>query len=124
MERDWHEKRHAERQARHDCGLPREVCSDPEAVLYPQREVCYATMEREAANAKYARLHEKAEWHDGTFKNWAAKPSAEFPYKYDWGVTIGVSETDLRPTDAFLTTASAPWPPPPEPGSDDEPDET
>jgi hypothetical protein len=91
-------------------------------VLYPQRDVCYATMEREAANAKYERLHKDRPWHDGTFSStWSSEPSSRYPYKYDMGVTIGVSETDLRPDDAFLTDEKAPWPlPPPEHGPDSE----
>jgi hypothetical protein len=91
------------------------VCSDPEATLYPQREVCYATMEREAANARYARLHEKSQWHDGSFTRWAEEPSDSHPYRYDHGVTVGVSETDLYPDDDFLTKVSASPHPSPEP---------
>jgi len=73
-------------------------------------------MESEAAQAMWHRLHEERPWHDGTFANWSDKPSPQFPYKYDMGVEIGVSDTDLRPTDDFLARERAPWPPPePEP---------
>lgn len=60
-------------------------------------------MERDAANARWTRLHEDRPWHDGTFRSWAEKPSVNHPYHRDHGVTIGVHETDLRPDDRFLT---------------------
>jgi predicted amidophosphoribosyltransferase len=94
------------------CGRPRSECSDPEKVWYPQREVCYASMEQAASDARYHRLHEQKPWHDGSFAKWAEKPSEGHPYKYDMGVTIGVHDSDLRPTDEFLTKELAPWPPP------------
>jgi hypothetical protein len=102
--------------------LPWSLCSDPQARFYPQREVCFATMEREAANAAYERLHEARKWHDGTFTRWAEHPSALFPYRFDFGVTVGVAETDLRPGDLFTTQESAPFPVPPQGESDAEDD--
>lgn len=83
-------------------------------MLYPQREICYATMERDAANARYARLHSDRPWHNGRFQGWSKEPSTAAPYKYDMGVTIGVSDTDLRPDDKFLTEESASPQPAPE----------
>lgn len=60
-------------------------------------------MESAAANAKWGRLHEERPWHDGSFKSWAKEPSASHPYFKDWGVTIGVTDVDLRPDDTFLS---------------------
>lgn len=65
--------------------------------------VCYATMEQAAADARYARIHDERKWHDGTFRRWAKEPSREHPYRYDFGVTIGVAATDLHPDDTFLS---------------------
>lgn len=79
------------------------MCSDPDVKFYPQREIHYAAMERDAANAKWAQLHDARPWHDGTFRNWAEKPSDQHPYHRDHGVTIGVAQSDLRPHDLFLT---------------------
>lgn len=66
-------------------------------------------MEREAANARYARLHDDRKWHDGSFTQWAKEPSREFPYRFDFGVTVGVADTDLRPHDLFTTREAAPF---------------
>jgi hypothetical protein len=63
-------------------------------------------MEREAANAKWQRLHKDQQWHDGTWKHWSAEPSDEHPYHRDHGVTIGVADRDLRPDDCFLSQPS------------------
>lgn len=60
-------------------------------------------METEAAQAKFARLHEKRPWHDGTFTDWAEKPSADHPYHYSYGTRIWVSETDFSLGGAFTT---------------------
>jgi hypothetical protein len=60
-------------------------------------------MEREAANARWSRLHDDRPWHDGTFQKWAENPSEGFPYHRDHGLVIGVADTDLRPHDLFLT---------------------
>lgn len=64
-------------------------------------------MEKAAADAAYARLHDDAKWHDGTFTSWVENQSATHPYRFDFGVEIGVSETDLRPHDKFTTIPSA-----------------
>ena len=113
------EARWAERQARcPHCGRDRAECSDPEKVWYPQREVCYATMESEAAKAKWAALHEARPWHDGQWRTWAEKRSDSHPYHRDHGLTIGVHDTDLRPDDKFLTHES--WGPDQKPALPDE----
>lgn len=59
-------------------------------------------MERAAAQWKYADMHEKRGYHDGTFERWSDKRSNEFPYAANDGVTIWVSDTDLTPHDHFL----------------------
>lgn len=88
------------------CGLPRSVCGDPDRPHFPQRTVCYATMEQAAAQAKWERLHEKRPWHDGSFTHWAEKPSDSHPYHHSHGVTIWVADQDLSPDDDFLAPAS------------------
>lgn len=90
-----------------DCGRPVEECSDPARKFYPYRRVCFATMEREAAQAAYRDLHEERPWHDGTFTSWAAKRSASHPYPFDAGVQIGVADTDVAPWDHFATKRDA-----------------
>ena len=89
------------------------MCSNPNRTLYPFRRICYATMEREAAEAAYQALHgEKAGWHDGTFTSWAAERSPSHPYPAMAGVSIGVAATDLTPWDRFTTQRDAsPVPP-------------
>lgn len=63
-------------------------------------------MERAAAQAKYAELHEALPFHDGTFAKWAKERSASHPYRYDEGVTVWVAEHDLTPHDHFLGGAA------------------
>ena len=95
-----------------DCGRPVTECTDSETVYTPFRRVCYPTMEREAADALYARLHEKQPYHDGTFTSWAEHRSASHPYHFHDGVKIGVAESDLTPHDMFTTEQNAsPVPP-------------
>lgn len=105
-ERDWWLERHHRRLVTHDCGHPREVCADPEREWFPQLEVCYPTMEREAAVAKYARRHEKLAYHDGTFpedmREWSEHPTAEKPYHFNHGVTIWAAGEDLGLGGDFL----------------------
>lgn len=79
------------------------MCADPVKRWFPQRRVDYATMEREAAAARYQRLHKDRPWHDGTFNRWSKDPSDLFPYHFDAGVTIDVTETDENPDDDFLS---------------------
>ncbi len=90
-----------------------EECSDPDRTWYPYRRVCFATMEREAAQAAYESLHgEHAGWHDGTFTSWVGVRSAEYPYSATSGVAIGVAPRDLSPHDDFTTDRDAsPFPP-------------
>lgn len=64
-------------------------------------------MERAATNSAYAKLHEKAPYHDGTFRSWAKEWSPKHPYHYNDGVSIGVADRDLTPHDAFTTEADA-----------------
>lgn len=90
-----------------DCGNLLEECADAKRVWYPFRRVCYATMEREAAQAAYMALHEAQGFHDGTFTRWAAEHSEAHPYAAMSGVAIGVATTDLAPHDAFTTEADA-----------------
>ena len=90
----------------HQHGGPYDECSDPKRQWFPQRTVCHAAMEAAAANALYDELHEKAGYHDGTFSSWAEKRSKSHPYHYRAGVTIWVAQTDLDPTDKFLTRAT------------------
>jgi hypothetical protein len=59
-------------------------------------------MERLAAQRRWVRLHDDKPYHDGSFDRWAEKPSAEFPYHRDDGVTIWVANLDVRPDDDFL----------------------
>jgi hypothetical protein len=100
-EREWWLARHDRKRAEHTCGHPREVCDDPERVWFPQRATCRVEMETAAAEAQFARLHEKRPWHDGTFTDWAEKPSTEHPYHYTYGTRIWVTETDLGLGGAF-----------------------
>lgn len=95
-----------------DCGRPIEECSDPQRPFYPYRQICYATMERDAAQAAYDELHKEQQYHDGTFTNWVAKRSVEFPYAANEGVTIGVADSDLQPwADFRFDLNAAPAPP-------------
>lgn len=64
-------------------------------------------MERAAADARYAALHEDAPYHDGSFSSWAEQRSPSHPYHYSEGVTVGVAERDLAPWDKFTTEVSA-----------------
>ena len=59
-------------------------------------------MEQSAAEWRYAQLHEKKPYHDGTFESWSEKQSLKHPYHYSAGVRIWVAETDLAPHDHFL----------------------
>lgn len=79
------------------------MCGDAERLWYPQMTVCHVEMETEAAQAQYARLHEKRPWHDGTFADWAEEPSADHPYHYSHGTRIWVAEKDLGLGGEFRT---------------------
>ena len=90
-----------------DCGRPVSECADPKRSFYPFRRICYATMEREAADAAYAALHEDLPFHDGTFTSWSAKRSTSHPYHFRSGVTFGVADRDVAPWDRFTTDRDA-----------------
>lgn len=105
---DW-EKRHDTHEA---CGFPYSVCGDPRAVFYPYMRVDYAEMEREAARAKFAALHENEPYHDGTFMSWSKDRSRSHPYHLSEGTHIDVALTDVAPWHKFLTERNAsPLPP-------------
>jgi hypothetical protein len=91
-----------------DCGHLVSECSDPKRLWYPFRRICYATMEREAAEASYAALHgEEHGFHNGTFTSWAKDRSAAYPYEAKSGVRIGVDKRDRAPHDKFTTVRNA-----------------
>lgn len=60
-------------------------------------------MEKEAAIARYQELHEDRPYHNGSFSSWSDKRTREHPYRYDEGVSIGVSLVDNNPDDDFLS---------------------
>jgi hypothetical protein len=66
------------------CGNPREVCSQPDVDVWPQRSVCYVTAVREAAQRSW-RAHV-----DG-------KTVPPVEVRRDDGVTIWASLVDLDP---------------------------
>jgi hypothetical protein len=63
-------------------------------------------MEREAAVARYAELHDKAKFHDGTFTTWGAIRSLETPYQYGEGASIIATAKDLGLGGDFLKSAA------------------
>lgn len=87
---------------RHKCGHDREVCADAEREWFPQLTVCHADMAREAAEARFQRLHKDRPWHDGSLERWAEEPSAEFPYHFSHGTTVWVSLEDHGEGGDFL----------------------
>lgn len=103
----WIAERDLKRATCPDCGNPLAECSDPERVWYPFRRVCYATMERDAAQAAYESLHTDSAYHDGTFQDWSSKQSADHPYGHNSGVSISVADRDLTPDDPFTTEVNA-----------------
>lgn len=81
------------------------MCGDPETVWYPQRTVCYADMATAAVRWQYDQIHgpdSHVQFHDGSFKVWAAKRSNGFPYSAEDGVSLWVASEDLTPDDHFL----------------------
>jgi hypothetical protein len=90
-----------------ECGRTGGECADPDRDWFPQRSICYATLELISANAQYERLHKQLPYHDGTFKSWAAEPSRSHPYRFTDGVTIWVAPVDLDPEDDFLGAAGS-----------------
>lgn len=69
--------------------------------------VCYATMERDAADAAYAKLHEEEPYHNGSFTSWSKHRGEEHPYHFRDGVSIGVTDHDVTPWDKFPTEVNA-----------------
>ena len=96
-----------------DCGRPLDECSDPDRAFYPYRRICFASMERAAAEEALTALRgSEARYHDGTFTRWSKTRSSEFPYPSGAGESIGVADTDLAPWDEFTTKLDAsPVPP-------------
>lgn len=84
------------------CGNPRALCSDPNAVWYPQRTVCYAAMSGDAADRQYDDKHSKRPFHDGNFSRWSDNATGRSPFHYRAGVTVWSSQYDLTPDDDFL----------------------
>ncbi|WP_370290238.1 hypothetical protein [Nocardioides sp.] len=101
-----------------ECGRPIAECSDPEREWYPFRTVCFATQAQAAHQARYERLHEKAQWHNGIFTSWSERQTDEHPFHRDAGVRIGVAERDLHPWDDFTREPDA-SPIPPDPDEED-----
>lgn len=85
-----------------ECGRPLVECSDRDKDWFPQRTICYPTMNAQAANQSYAELHEKAPYHDGTHRSWSEKRTKAHPFRYDDGVKVWVHDVDLSPHDHFL----------------------
>ena len=108
-ERDlWLAKWQASRLECPDCGRPMAECSDPERDWYPYRRICYATMERAAAEAAVSALRgENANYHDGTFTDWVKARSSSHPYPAGAGEFINVSDRDLAPWDNFTRDLEA-----------------
>ena len=104
--RAWWRARRLRQLSTHECGHPKDVCEDTDKEWFPQLSVCRVTMETQAAQAAYERLHEKAQWHDGTFESWAENPSLKHPYHHSHGTKIWVAETDLGLGGDFLDAPS------------------
>lgn len=85
------------------CRGQRDICLDHATLWYPQRNICYRTMETAAANWRYDQIHEDRPYHDGTFTDFSEHRTLSTPYHYRDGVTVWVSEQDLTPDDNFLT---------------------
>lgn len=84
------------------------MCSDPTVLWYPQRSVCYATREKEAALAKYHALHDAESghvWHNGDETSWSKVRDDDHPYHYMHGVSVWVARRDVNPDDHFLTSS-------------------
>lgn len=104
-------------------GGAREDCADPERPWFPQRTVCYAAMERAAAEWKYAELHKVEPYHDGSFRRWSRERTDSHPYGAHDGVTIWVADVDLAPHDHFLGGRHACPECSPEQSPDEQPDD-
>lgn len=83
------------------------MCGDPTVTFYGGRTICYSTREREAVQAAFERLHEKAPWSNHDQTSWAEKPDATHPYHMTHGVTWWAATEDLAPDDDFLAPPAA-----------------
>lgn len=88
------------------CARPLLECRDADRVWYPQRTICYASMEAASANALYDKRHDALPFHDGTFESWAKHRTPSHPYHFRDGVTVWVHTEDLAPDDDFLGLAA------------------
>ncbi len=78
------------------CGMPREICSDPSHLWYPQRSVCYATAASEQARwRRRERIRKRYSGRD-------PERTMAAPFLPDDGEWIWVSPDDLTPDDDFL----------------------
>ena len=57
---------------------------------------------------RYGELHDKAQFHDGTFKVWANKSTDATPYHFSDGTSIIATAVDYAPDDEFLKGPSDP----------------
>lgn len=73
------------------CGNLRAICSDPNVLWYPQRDVCHASAARELTLRRLQKKHEK---------NDRAK-ALKHPHPLD-GMSVWVSQYDLSPDDLFV----------------------
>lgn len=64
-------------------------------------------MEQRAADALYAKVHEREPYHDGSFTSWSKDRSLDHPYHFNDGVSIGVTDYDIAPHDKFTTERDA-----------------
>lgn len=92
----------AERLECPQCGNLREECSDPAGLWYPQRHVCYATREREAADRRYGEKHKAKPFHNGKDAGWSKDSANHAPYHFREGVRIYVAPYDVNPDDGFI----------------------
>lgn len=83
------------------------MCGDPQREWFPQRAVCHKEREQKVADRRYRALYADREWHDGTGRTFVKDFSPDTPYRFDDGVTISVTPTDLSPNDTFLTKRQA-----------------
>jgi hypothetical protein len=81
-----------ERERCPECGLPRDVCSDPDVDYYAQKTTCWATAARKVNIRRWEKKTEGA-------------VSDAAGYLPDDGVTVWVSRHDLTPDEDFLAPA-------------------
>lgn len=94
----------AERLVCPECGNLLEDCRDPDKAgdWFPQRSVCYAAMNRSAANRRYDDKHKDKPFHDGRFQAFAKDAGKGAPFHVRDGVTVWTSAVDYAPDDRFL----------------------